>query len=474
MISTKDKIAFGIGDMGNALAMQIIGSYLVFFMTVILGIPGTLSGLIIGLSIVWDAVTDPIMGYISDNTRLKWFGRRHLYIMIGSLGASLSILGIFSLPINSGLNVKTFALFLLIILYKTFITVLATPYAALGAELTSDYTDRTRLQSVRSLFFMSGVALSMVVGMFIFFQPTAVYPLGQLNPAAYRNIAIFTALGTFILPMITFFGTRKFIPHLNHSSNIKIKHGLNDFIQSFLSTFKNHSYRALVLTYTFINVAIAFINSLGLHVFTYTFGYSGTQIAIILGLQLIFSMVSQPYWISRVKRHDKRTAITEALRLMMIANLYFLILVMNSMSLQGQILYFIPYALIGGFGAGALFTIPSSMIADTVDVEELNSGSRKEGVYFGNLTFLYKLSQSVTILLIGLLMDVIGFKSGLLVQSLLTRQYLGYILFAGVGVAMIISSLCIKRYSLTKVQLHSIQEKLRMNLVKAKIKYNEE
>ncbi|MBN2850458.1 MAG: MFS transporter, partial [Erysipelotrichaceae bacterium] len=105
-ISTIDKISFGIGDLGNGLSMQIIGSYLVFFMTAILGVPGTMAGLIVGVSIFWDAVTDPLMGYISDHTRSDKYGRRHLYLMIGMLGVSISNIALFSLPVKMDMLFK--------------------------------------------------------------------------------------------------------------------------------------------------------------------------------------------------------------------------------------------------------------------------------------------------------------------------------------------------------------------------------
>jgi len=460
-ISTQDKIAFGVGDMGNALAMQIIGSYLVFFMTVILGLPGSLSGLIIGISIVWDAITDPVMGYISDHTRLKKFGRRHLYILIGSMGVSWSILCIFMTPINSEPMYKASTLLLFILAYKTFVTILATPYAALGAELVADYHERARLQSIRALFFMVGIALSMVVGMFIFFQPTFAYPIGQLNPRAYQNMALFTAMGTLIFPMITVISTMKYIPKLKQVDIGQEKGNIVDFIKNFKATFQNESYKFLVLTYTFINIAIAFINSLGLHVFTFTFGYTGTQIAIVLGIQVLFSIISQPFWLSRVRKRDKRMAIFESLTMMLFAHLYFFFLIINSEFLQGQIFPFMPYFLVAGFASGALFTIPSSMVADSVDVEELESGERKEGAYFGNLTFFYKLSQSFTVLCIGLLLDLIGFNSTYSIQTVMTRQYLGYSMVIGVGSALFIAGICIRGYSLSKDQLHIIQNKLK-------------
>lgn len=87
----KDKFSYGIGNLGVGVAMQVVGTYLVFFSTAILGISGSLVGIAVGFSVFWDAITDPVMGYISDITRSKRFGRRHLYLIIGALGVALTI-----------------------------------------------------------------------------------------------------------------------------------------------------------------------------------------------------------------------------------------------------------------------------------------------------------------------------------------------------------------------------------------------
>lgn len=457
-----DKILFGIGDMGNGLAMQIVGSYLVFFMTAILHVPGTYAGLAIGFSIAWDAITDPIMGYVSDHTRSRRFGRRHLYIIIGSIGVSFSIIALFFIPPESSLGLKVFLLFLFIHLYKTFITIMVTPYSALGAELSRDYHERTIIQSIRSVFFMLGLSLSLVLGMFLFFQPTAQYPIGQLNPESYRNMALFTVLGTITLPLVTYFATRKYIPMLNKyiiDKNEEAK--LLDFFRSFFGTLKNHAFTYVVLAYMFINMGSAFVNNTVFHVFTYTFGFSNNLISFIIGFQFLFSILSQPFWVWLVGKTDKRISILIALGLSILASIYFAFLTLINPSVDAQLIYFLPYALFAGIGTGALFTLPASMVADTIDVEELETGVRTEGVYFGSMTFFYKLSQAITVSIIGYMLDLIRFDSHLHVQSASIQVSLGLILSLGVCISFIFAALSIRKFPLTKASVLEIQQKLK-------------
>lgn len=83
-----DKIGYGVNDMGIGVIYQVVAAYLVFYATSILMIPGSLVGLVVGISVIWDGVTDPFMGYLSDRTKTRHFGRRHPYIIIGGLGRS--------------------------------------------------------------------------------------------------------------------------------------------------------------------------------------------------------------------------------------------------------------------------------------------------------------------------------------------------------------------------------------------------
>jgi Na+/melibiose symporter-like transporter len=279
LIPIKDKIGYGIGNLSIGIAMQVVGTYLVFFSTVILGIPGYLVGLAGGFSVFWDAITDPLMGYVSDITHSKTFGRRHLYLIIGSLGVSLTIFLMWIIPTDLSTNVKFTLLFIDIILFKSFITVYVTPYTALGAELSNDYNERTSIQSIKTIFFLFGLAFVSVAGLYLFFQPSVEYPHGQLNPMSYRNMGIISALVVLMSTVVCYMSTKKYIPILN---NKQIKETKGDnvkvFIDSLKSTVKNKAFRAVALCYMFNNLASAFLSNIGLHVFTYTFVFTSNSV----------------------------------------------------------------------------------------------------------------------------------------------------------------------------------------------------
>lgn len=461
MIPIQDKINYGIGNLSVGIAMQVVGTYLVFFSTVILGIPGYLVGLALGISVFWDAITDPIMGYASDITKSKRFGRRHLYLLIGSFGIALTIIVMWIIPTSLSTNLKFTLLFIDIILFKTFITIYVTPYTALGAELSSDYHERTTIQSIKTIFFLLGLAFVSVAGLYLFFQPSIEFPHGQLNPDSYRNIGIISAVLVLFSAQVCYRSTKKYIEVLNRKQ-IKDKQegNFNRFMDSLKSTVQNKAFRAVALCYMFTNLASAFLSNMGLHVFTYTFVLTSQQIAIILAVQFSVSILSQPVWMFITRRTDKKPAMYIGFLISIFAGFIFVFLVLIKGQIASQIIYFIPYAICAGFGTGALFTIPLSMVADTIDLDELQRGQRFEGFYFGSLTLYYKLSQAIAIFLIGVLLDLIRFDSSLFQQSEFTLNSLGLILAFGSILSFGFAYLSIRLYPLHKDRVHQIQAEI--------------
>lgn len=456
-----DKIGYGIGNLSVGIAMQVVGTYLVFFSTVILNIPGYLVGLAVGISVFWDAITDPVMGYISDITHSKRFGRRHLYLIIGSLGVALSLTLMWIIPTQLSSSIKFALIFIDIILFKTFITIYVTPYTALGAELSSDYNERTSIQSIKTIFFLLGLAFVSVAGLYLFFQATPEYPHGQLNPASYRNIGYTSAIIILITSTICIFNTKKYIPTLNRYNSIENKgNKVTVFYDSLKSTIQNKAFRAVALCYMFNNLASAFLSNIGLHVFTYTFTLTSQQIAMILGLQFLLSILSQPLWMIITAKYDKKPSMNLGLGLSIVASLLFLGLVVFKDTISSHVIYFIPYAIVAGIGTGALFTIPLSMVADTIDLDELKRGYRFEGFYFGSLTLYYKLSQAIAIFFIGILLDIIRFDSSLFSQSEFTLTSLGLILVFGTMISFVLSFVSLRMYDLNKEKVSEIQRSI--------------
>ncbi len=465
-IALIDKFGYGAGNLGAGIILQVINTYIVFYATAVLNIPGTMVGVAVSLSIIWDAFTDPIMGYISDRSSFKYFGRRHLYLLIGALFAGIFNFYLWTINPENSLIFKYSWFFINVILVKTFLTVFGTPYVALGAELSSDYNERTLIQSIRTVFFIFGVFSATALGLYLFFMPTEEYHLGQLNPGAYANMGIASSIIMIISGIIAFIATYKYLPYLykvtdnKNSGSFNALKEVKQLILDFKTALNNYDFRSIVLGYLSTNLTVALFTAVGLHVFTYTFNMNNTEIAIIIGTQFLISIISQPFWVALSARFDKRPTILIGLGFSLVAAVIFLFSVLNRSYIAEHHLLLLPFAFLAGFGNGGLFTMPASMVADVIDVEELKTGVRLEGIYYGCLTFSYKTSQSIAILFLGILLDIIGFDPALAEQPDYTLLFIGLILAVGGIITIGFAFKFYNNYRLTHSIVENVQEKL--------------
>ncbi len=455
-----DKIAYGIGNLSTGAAMQVLGTYIMFYSTAILGLPGKAIGAVMGLSILWDAITDPLMGYVSDNTPHGGLGRRHPYLIVGAVGIALVNFLLWTIPEGMGTGARLLLVTAYVFLFKTLMTVYVTPYTALGAELSVDYNERTTIQGIKSVFFVFGLAFVSVAGLYWFFRPTPGYPTGQLNPNAYSSMGLAVSVLVVAAAAVSFLPTLKYLPSIRKRS-LAFRHvrpiGIRDSLARVLG---NKPFRMIVWAYMFNNLASALFANLGLHVFTYTFGLGSRQIAVIVGLQLLFAVVSQPVWAAEARRKDKRAALLTGLFISVLGGSYFIALVMANAHIQGNVLAFIPFSIAGGAGLGALFTLPLSMTADTIDLDEAEGGARIEGVHFGVLTFGYKLSQAAALFLIGFLLDAAGFDTALATQRETTVLVLGLVLGIGATLFFAAAALQLRKYDVTEAVVDECRRRI--------------
>lgn len=461
-LSLSGKIGYSMGNFSYGIVSQMIGFYIVFYATSVLGISGKLVGMAVSISVIWDAGTDPVMGYISDFTKSRTFGRRHAYILFGGIAMAVTTLFLYSINPDWSNTTKFSLLIILLLLSKTFSTIYTTPLAALAVELSDDYVEKTSIQGFKTMFFLTGIISATGMGLALFFNPTKAYPNGQLNPQAYQNMGIAVAILSLAFGLITFFSTFKYIPFLPKAVQGD-HHSLKGIFTSMVGTLKNRNYKLVVIGYLFTNIASGIFSTIGLHVYTYTFQLSNKEISIVFGIQFLVCIGAQPIWVLISKRIDKRPTVMLGLLISMLGSIFFAVLVIFRSSFAGDLYAILPFAVITGFGLASLFSLPLSMIADTIDVEELNTGERKEGIYLGLLTLAYKLSQAVSIFLLGNLLDLVHFNSEVVVQPKFTVLILGMTIAIGSFLGFFIAFYFYSKYSLNAKKVSEIQQQIQEN-----------
>lgn len=447
---------YSTGNLGYGMISQMLTSYLVFYATAVLRMPGRLIGLIFFISVAWDAISDPIMGYLSDHTRSR-FGNRHLYIILGTIAVSITNLILWNIDPARSVDSKFIWVLVAVLLTKTFLTLFFTPYSALGAELSNDYNTRSLVQAIKTAFFLIAIAFASAGFMFVFFAPTPEFPIGQLNPKAYSNISILTSIVMIGTGVITYISTKRFIQPLPPKNTASTKENRLNFMKTLRFCLVQKDYRSVLLGYLFTNLGSAIISTIGLHTFTYTFLLNNYQIGAVFGLQFLISILSQPIWAKIGSRIEKSNAVRLGLKISILGCTLLFVSTIFRNQVMNHYQFLFLYAIVIGFGTGGLFSLPLSMIADTVDVQEFETGERNEGIYYGLLTFAYKISQSLAILLLGFVLDFIHFDSTLPVQTSGTALLLGIFLSLGSITALLLSARAYIPYSLDAHKVAELQ-----------------
>ncbi|MFW5425745.1 MAG: MFS transporter [Methylophagaceae bacterium] len=421
------KLGYGLGAIAYAVPNQIMASFFLFYVTVVLHISPMIAGIIVAISVIWDAITDPWVGHISDRTQSARFGRRHLYLMIGGLGTALGTAFLWSISPEASEIYKITMLLVLVLFTKTMLTFYGAPYFAIGGAISNNYDERSSIQSYRATFHIIGMIIAVAGMTVIFFRSTAEYPKGQMNPEAYPAMGYTIALITLVIAFIAVMILPK---DRNQPSGQELEQKTKVW-QLAYNSLKNSNFRAIILMIFIIEIAFQVSISIGFHVSTYTYNLTGPQIGAIGITVLIFSILSQPFWVYISRRFEKKTAIIIG---MFAAILGFAGLPMAYVGLewlplnQPQTVYtMMGFSVLSGIGNGAFMSLPFSMVADVTDQAEVKTGQRQEGLYFGMYNFAYKAGISISVLIGGILLDVIGFDSTLTEQSVITTYNLAMV-----------------------------------------------
>lgn len=424
-VSRTNKLVYGVGAFGYGSVNQMLGNFLMFFGTGVLGLSGTLMGLAIAISTVWDAVTDPLVGALSDNYRGR-FGKRHTFMLVGCLGVAVINFLIWRIDPTWGETRKFLALLTALLLIETFNTVYSTPYAALGFDMCQTYHTRTSIQGYKTVFQSAALMVpSLLMG--IVLNPQAIATM-HTAAAGYRVIAVITSSLCVLTGLVAIFGTFRFRSRAAKKSTAdkpKVS-----FLGEFFAILDERNNVFLITAYAVALSCSAFLTSLGMHVFTYTFHLSSWQISFVMGCLVAGVIAGQPLWCHVSARLGKKHTVQTALWVVLIGVTGFAMLLTARLFLpSGVVLWCLAADILTiSVGVGCIYSLPISMFADNVKMESTALAT-------GFLTFCTKCTNAVVTFIVGLLLDMIGFQSGVATQSLQVSTALGWVLVGGVTVA---------------------------------------
>jgi len=405
------KLAYGAGAFVNNLLAAASGGMMIV-LNLGLGMNPALVGLLGALPRLTDAFTDPLMGFISDNTKSRW-GRRRPYLFAGVIAAGILFAILWQLP--GGRSETFYFVWFLVgsILFYMGYTVFATPWVALGYELTPDYHERTRLMGTQNFIGQLAYVVSpwflWIMNSGYFFRNADGEPDQVTGAAGLAIVIALVAIGLGILPAIFLRERMKNVAAAESGTKSGLREKLGEFFNGFGVTLANRSFLKLCAATFLVFNGFILISSFAFYVIIYyvcggdqTEGAKYAGWAGTVGAVSTFAVVAFVTWLGT--RIGKRHAFFVA----------------TGVSIVGYGLKWICYnpahpwlvivpAPLMAFGLGGLFTLMPSMVADVVDTDELKTHQRREGMFGSIFWWTVKLGLSAALAGGGYLLNSTGF-----------------------------------------------------------------
>jgi glycoside/pentoside/hexuronide:cation symporter, GPH family len=383
----KLKLGYGVCDLGGNLFFTAIGLWLLNFLTDTVGIAAGLAGIIIAIGKIWDAVTDPMAGYLSDRTVTRW-GRRRPWILFGSFPLFVTMAVMFT---NPGLTSQTLLFIwgtLAFCLLCTAYTAVNIPYNSLTPELTQDYHERTSLNGFRFGFAVIGTLLA----------AGAALPIINAFPSKNTGFTVMgTVFGAFMLitALITFFSVRE--------PDAERVHPTAGVVKTYLKVFRNKPFVLIALVYTLHVTALTVVMAAAIYYFKYIH-HDETKTTAAMLILLVTAMIFIPVSVALSKKIGKKIVYGTGMLIFLVA----LMILFFFGHLYG-INFSLGIMLFAGVGMGFTYVMPWAIVPDAVEYDYLLSGERTEGSFYGIWTFGIKIGQAVSLAISGAVLSLFGY-----------------------------------------------------------------
>ncbi len=408
------RVSFGIGGAADGIKNNGFDYALLFFYSNIMGVDAALVGVALLIALVIDAVSDPVVGYWSDNARTK-FGRRHPFIYAALIPTALVYFLTWNPPEGLTGNDLFPWLVATTIGVRVAFTFYDVPSSALAAELTQDYDERTSLMALRYFFgWFGGLTIQILLFRFLL-VPTEEIPVGVFNVEGWNTYGTIAAACILTAVFICAAGTHSYIPHLKAAPparNLTIR----KIFAEIFETVSNPSFRALFLATLCGLIATGISATLNQYINTIFWEFDNTQIAnLTMGVYIsaVLALIIAPLIGKTFGK--KRGAITMGILAFSIAPLPVFLRLFGLLPPNGSDALFIIIISITVFDLALIIAtqmLLGSMVADIVEDSELQTGRRSEGIFFAGISFIRKLSQGAGVITASMVLAVSGLSRG--------------------------------------------------------------
>ncbi len=402
-LNLSTKLAYGAGDLGPAITANILSVFLLIFFTNVAGLNPGVAGSILMTGKIWDAINDPIVGKMSDQTRSRW-GRRHPWMLFGAIPFGIFFFLQWLVPHFSNDPTtnqwELFGYYVVIgIFFNSFYTIVNLPYTALTPELTQDYDERTSLTSFRFGFSIGGSILSLLIAQ-------AIFALPLLKDSPIQKYLVMGAVFAVICVPPLFWcvwGTRKRVKETERLRQETSDEVAIPFIDQLKIVFSNRPFLYVIGIYLCAWLALQNTVSVIPYFVTNWMGLTTNDfIKVIIAVQMT-SFVMLFVWTEVSKRVGKKAVYFMGMTIWIIAEIGLFMLQPE----QPWLLYVL--AVMAGFGVSTAYLVPWSMLPDVIELDELQTGQRREGVFYAFMVLLQKVALAIGLFLVGQVLDRSGF-----------------------------------------------------------------
>ena len=418
------KFAYGFGQAAEGMKNGAFGVFLFFYYNQVLALSGTYAGLAVGIALMFDAVTDPLAGSISDNWRSAR-GRRHPFMYLAALPLAISFYFLFSPP--DGLSqFELFAwLLTFAVLTRGSMTLYHVPHIALGAELSSDFHERTTVVAFRQFFSTFGTLAAYIIGFSLFFYESVEFPRGQFRAAAYEPFALSLGLLMMVSILASALGTRSRVPYLPQprgpAPDLRVAPVLLRTFAEIREALANRSFAWLFSGVLIVFMMVGVDSALNLHMNTFFWELSSTGNIAFFAAYPIGVMAGALVARRLNELFDKKPSVVFGTAWWALCQIVPVVLRLLDWfpenGTDSLVITLVIVKFVQGAGVVQALITFGSMIADIVDEHELKTGRRQEGVFFASVSFSGKFTTGIGNVVGGIALDLISWPRGAGVQT---------------------------------------------------------
>lgn len=411
-LRARTKLLFGMGSLAEGAQTVAFGSYLLIFYNQVMGVPAGIVSAALMASLVIDAISNPILGHVSDNLRSRW-GRRHPFMYAAALPTALCFWLMFNPPQGWSNDALFWYILAVATLGRIAINLYELPSAALTPELSEDYDERTSLMTWRYFFgYVGGLGIATLL-FFVLLRSTPQYPAGQLNPEGYHQLGIIGAVVTFAAILICAVGTQargRMVPQ----PPARERQSFGQHFREMLGTLNHRGFQALLAFGVLKFSAAGLYASMAVYLGTYVWQLSPRSMGLLAFDGVIAALIALFLAPRAARRFGKRAVAVVAAALGVSLGLMPLFLRQLGLFLpiepEGPLVATLfAFATIFGTFSATSQIMTSAMIADVVEDSMVRTGRHAAGTFFAANAFMKTCTSGFGVLGAGLLLSLSGF-----------------------------------------------------------------